>query len=129
MYFLVDGRASYVLPRFKNKPYIIIEKGEEFGHVDVFGRRYPTDQLIVENSKKKNDLVRAFTCRAEDSCELLNLAVSDLDKMHKEFPEIYDELYNSGNGKFWEQLKKRKNAIKECLKEKEKPADKLTMLF
>ncbi len=55
--------------------------------------------------------------------------MSDLDKMHKEFPEIYDELYKSGNSQFFNQLKMRKNAIKESLKEKEKPADKLTMLF
>ena len=47
MYFLVDGRASYVLPRFKNKEYFVIEQGSEFGHVDLFGRRYPFDQLII----------------------------------------------------------------------------------
>jgi CRP-like cAMP-binding protein len=93
MYFLVKGRATYVLPRFKNKEYFVIEQGSEFGHVDLFGRRYPIDQLIIENSKKKNDLIRNFTCRAEDTCELLNLPVSDLDRMHKEFPDIYVELY------------------------------------
>ena len=79
---MVKGSAAYVLPRFKNKEYLVIEKGSEFGHVDLFGRRYPTDQLIIENSKKKNDLIRSFTCRADTSCELLNMPASDLDKMH-----------------------------------------------
>lgn len=102
MYFLVEGEAAYVLPRFHNHPYVNIAQGEHFGHVDLFGRRLPSDQLIIENSKKKNDLIRAFTCRALVNCELLNLAVSDLDKMHKEFPEIYDELYNSGNSIFYD---------------------------
>ena len=64
MYFLVKGEAAYVLPRFQNHPYVHLKKGEQFGHVDLFGRRLPTDPLIIENSKKKNDLIRAFFCRA-----------------------------------------------------------------
>lgn len=37
MYFLVNGLAGYVLPRYNNKVYIDILKGEHFGHVDLFG--------------------------------------------------------------------------------------------
>lgn len=39
MYFMVDGFASFVLPMFNQKPYYDIEKGMQFGHVDLFGRR------------------------------------------------------------------------------------------
>ena len=31
---MVSGSAAYVLPRFDNKIYVIIEEGEHFGHVD-----------------------------------------------------------------------------------------------
>jgi hypothetical protein len=31
---MVKGLAAYVLPRFDNKVYRIIETGEHFGHVD-----------------------------------------------------------------------------------------------
>jgi len=69
----------------------------------LFGRRSATDQLQIEaSSKKKNNLIRAFTVRALDSCDLLNISVADLDKMHKEFPDIYLELYQSGNNIFFD---------------------------
>jgi hypothetical protein len=68
--------------------------------VDLFGRRLPQYPLIVE--KKKNDLIRAFTCSASSNCELLSLSVAEIDKMHKEFPVIYQELYESGNKDFFE---------------------------
>jgi len=34
VYFLVKGTAAYVLPRFDNKPYRLIERGDCFGHID-----------------------------------------------------------------------------------------------
>ena len=35
VFFLVKGAAGYVLPRFNNKAYLMIEEGEHFGHVDI----------------------------------------------------------------------------------------------
>jgi hypothetical protein len=35
VYFLCSGLAAYVLPRYENKPYVMIEQGEHFGHVDL----------------------------------------------------------------------------------------------
>jgi hypothetical protein len=32
---LVRGAAGYVLPRFENKAYSIINEGDHFGHVDI----------------------------------------------------------------------------------------------
>lgn len=37
VYFLVDGVAGYVLPRYNNAVYIEIEKGDHFGLFDFFG--------------------------------------------------------------------------------------------
>ena len=40
MYFLVKGAAGYVLPRYNNKPYQIIEEGEYFGHVELVSDQF-----------------------------------------------------------------------------------------
>jgi len=34
VYFLVKGTAGYVIQRFNNTPYLFIDSGEHFGHVD-----------------------------------------------------------------------------------------------
>lgn len=47
MFFLVKGAASYVLPRYKNKAYFTINPGDQFGHVDLFGRRLKDAELTV----------------------------------------------------------------------------------
>jgi hypothetical protein len=43
---MVTGEASYVIPRFKNHPYLPINQGEHFGHVDLFGPRKLDESLI-----------------------------------------------------------------------------------
>jgi len=35
IYFLQDGVAGYVLPRYNNAVYIEIEKGDHFGTIDI----------------------------------------------------------------------------------------------
>jgi hypothetical protein len=35
VYFLVKGKAGYVLPKYPTQVYIEIEQGELFGHVDL----------------------------------------------------------------------------------------------
>ena len=92
MYFMAKGKASYVLHMFQQKPYFNITKGDSFGHADLFGRRNPTDPLI-KSKRGKNDLTRAFTCQAMDSCELLTISLVDLEKLRTEFGEIYISLY------------------------------------
>ena len=32
---MVKGTAGYVLPRFNNKAYLLIEAGQHFGHIDL----------------------------------------------------------------------------------------------
>ena len=72
MYFMAEGKASFVLPIFNHKPYYEIEKGSEFGHLDIFGRRNLQESLL-SSKKQKNDLLRLFTCQATTSCELLTI--------------------------------------------------------
>jgi len=37
MYFLIKGRAGFVLPKYKNATYIEISVGAHFGIVDIVG--------------------------------------------------------------------------------------------
>jgi hypothetical protein len=50
IFFLVNGTAAYVLPRFQNKKYIEINMGAHFGHVELFGRRTLNDPIIIQKS-------------------------------------------------------------------------------
>ena len=40
IYFLEQGQASYCLPRFQNRAFVIIEEGETFGVCDILFRYY-----------------------------------------------------------------------------------------
>ena len=40
IYFLESGETAYVLPRYKNAPYVMIIDGETFGVVDIVFREY-----------------------------------------------------------------------------------------
>ena len=95
VYFMVRGEAHYVLPRFENKPYFEINKGEHFGHVDLgeetdFLSEVTTGKL---NTLSKDMLVRRFTVLANGDCELLTLSLKDLLKMKIEFPSAFQDLF------------------------------------
>jgi len=109
MYFIVQGEVGYVLPRYSNKVYIKIEKGEKFGHVDLMGVRKAHEGLEVLNTKKDNNKsLRKFTVQATLNCDLLTLGVSDLDKMRLEFPEVYAELHCDAKEHYRMQVKTKK---------------------
>ena len=61
--------------------------------------------------------MRRFTLQALDSCDLLTLSVSDLDKLRIEFPDVYEELFNDANARINRELKMKKTQIKACIKE------------
>jgi CRP-like cAMP-binding protein len=50
MYFIEKGTAGFVLPRYQNACYIVIESGDYFGVIDLYpmrekqGRLEPVDQ-------------------------------------------------------------------------------------
>jgi hypothetical protein len=62
---MVKGLAAYVLPRFDNKPYVSIDAGEHFGHVDfaITEDMLSHDLAMVKRFRKKH-MVRRFTVRA-----------------------------------------------------------------
>ena len=52
IYFLLKGKACFVLPSFQNVDYIIINIGDEFGIIDIFG------SCIVKNLDFENWITR-----------------------------------------------------------------------
>lgn len=119
MYFIVAGGVGFVLPRYNNKVYINIPKGEIFGHTDLLGIRKPGDIIDVSQQKATGPIFRKFTVMATINCELLTLAVSDLDKMKLEFPEVYKELYDDARLNYKIQIKTKKREINASMKEEE----------
>jgi hypothetical protein len=121
MYFIVNGAAAYVLPRFKNKILIDFNKGEHFGHIDLFGIREFEEPLLLQNTshkpKRKRELIRKFTVLAKGDSELLTLSVPDLDKMRLEFPEYYQELHKGAKERLKSDLKLKKTEFNNCIKE------------
>ena len=75
-----------MLPRFNNKVYIDIEKGDHFGHVDLANDRdYFKNQKLNKKKKKKQQqvtLLRMFTIQAQETCDLLTMTLEDLEKMN-----------------------------------------------
>lgn len=83
-----------MLPRFENKAYVMIESGEHFGHVDfaVTDDMLNHDLAMVKRFRRKH-MVRRFTVRALQNCEMFILTIEELEKMKMEFPELYVELF------------------------------------
>lgn len=99
VYFLVKGTAAYVLPRYNNKIYLMMEAGEHFGHVDIAVEQ---DMLALEvrfnsRSLKSRNMVRRFTVQAIENCDMFIFRIDDLEKLKFEFPDMYKELFQGSN--------------------------------
>lgn len=113
VFFLVNGVAGYVLPRFDNTVYIKIEKGDHFGHVDlVLDQEIMAAQLNVK--RRERNLTRKFTVQALIDCELLMLLIEDIDKMKIEFPDVFDELFMNSYRRLKKELEIKIKAIQLC---------------
>ena len=90
IYFMVKGAAAYVLPRFDNKAYRIIQTGEIFGHVDI-ATQEEIDRIDLQQLKKnkRKTIVRRFTVQALDDCETLLLTIDELEKLRLEFSDVF----------------------------------------
>lgn len=77
VYFLLDGVAGYVLPKFDNLVYIKIEKGDHFGLIDlVYDKRMLEEEKEEQGMKpQKSNMHRQFTVMALMNCEVLMLSV------------------------------------------------------
>jgi len=52
VYFIEKGRAGFVLPRFDNAIYIIIEHGDLFGVIDLVPMSEKKGKFSYENKRK-----------------------------------------------------------------------------
>jgi hypothetical protein len=110
---MVKGLAAYVLPRFENKPYVMIEAGAHFGHVDfaITDDMLNHDLAMVKRFRRKH-MVRRFTVRALANCEMFILTIDELEKMKMEFPELYVELFTGAYERLQRELLLKLDTIK-----------------
>jgi CRP-like cAMP-binding protein len=77
-----------VLPRYRNKPFHTMQRGDYFGYEDIlYNCQLSGSELDVENLPEYKDLGnRQFTVYSEMVCETLVLNVDDIRKTGYEFP-------------------------------------------
>ena len=82
LYFLINGKASFVLPSFNNVSYINIGQGDLFGIIDILGSCFEDGELNLDDwMMRKNQLFRQFTVMSKSDTETLTLTINDLTKM------------------------------------------------
>lgn len=115
------GECGFVLPRYSNIKYIDIEQGKYFGIIDILGSLLANDTTDFAAGFQQKDLLkRQFTVQCQKSCDLLNLSLDNLQKMEKEFPDSYDDLFASSYNQLNRAHKIKLHAIKFCNQNKSK---------
>jgi len=86
MYFIEKGSSAFVLPRYQNAAYIVVERGDYFGVIDLVPMREKDGKY---KKVEGNHLKRIFTVQAEGETDLLALKITDMEKIRFEFPLIF----------------------------------------
>lgn len=114
IYFLVGGAAGFVIPFRRNIVYIEVDTGDEIGQEDLveFSEEQDCDILTIieENAKVK----RAFTVQALTNCELLALTLESINKLAREFYNVYENLFEMGDTKLRRLRLQQLRAIRMC---------------
>jgi hypothetical protein len=93
IYFMLSGKANYVLPSFDNVGYIEIDIGDHFGILDIIGSAINNNLSVSKWYDNKNILIRQFTIMALNNVEMLNLSIIDLIRIQKEFSDYYMQIF------------------------------------
>ena len=87
IYFLEEGKAAYVLPRYKNAPFVTIEESDTFGIIDIVFRNMQMETGIQKNNvlelegARGNLMKRKFTVQTVQNSILHQLSIEDLKRM------------------------------------------------
>ena len=120
IFFLINGKAGFVLPKFNNTCYIQISVGQHFGVIDIAASifsKLQTEELggwIDKWYRHKDVLRRKFTVMALSHSEVLKLSISDLNRMRTEFPEQYVKMFEDSLIRMKKALLLKRKAIKIC---------------
>ena len=75
IYFLIKGKAGFVLPKYKNTTFIEISVGTQFGIIDIVGSILSKNVALDNWIAHKDKLKRQFTVMALKDTELLCLSI------------------------------------------------------
>jgi hypothetical protein len=110
VFFLIKGKAAYVLPKYSDYVYLEICEGDFFGHVDMANSKsFMKAQKSVKRTvmKKKDDFVRHFTTKAIDNCDMMTLSMDDLEKMKLEYPDVFFEMLQDASEKLEDHIERK----------------------
>ena len=96
-YFVQKGACAYVLPRYRNQPYLTISDGGYFGFTDIISSVLNEDEMSLDNWNEYQ-LRRQFTvrCNGREFCQLLGFSLENLHQLKTEFSQTYDLLFENG---------------------------------
>ena len=69
------------------------------------------DLAMVKRFRRKH-MVRRFTVRALQNCEMFSLTIEELEKMKMEFPEYYVEMFTRASERLKKELLLKLETIK-----------------
>lgn len=116
VFFLIKGRASFVLPRYKNTPYINIAKGNHFGIIDIVGSAHTQNIDMKDWFSNRNKLLRQFSVISKDNSEALYLGMQHLYQMEMEFLNCFQDLFDSAFRRLRNAWVIKLDAIRQCNK-------------
>jgi hypothetical protein len=70
-YFMLSGKACFVLPFYSNSSYIDIDIGDHFGIIDIIGSANVSKFDLKNWIEHKKSLYRQFTIMALNNVEVL----------------------------------------------------------
>jgi CRP-like cAMP-binding protein len=77
----------------KNIVYIEVDQGDLFGQADLIESAVEKDCHLKEVLKDSSSVKRTFTVQALTNVELLSMTVEILNKMTKDFPAVFEQLF------------------------------------
>jgi len=92
-YFLVAGEAEFVLPEYKNLPYISISNNNHYGLIDIVGSSIEEGFDIKSWYDHFYQLKRHFSIKAKVSSEVLYLDIHKIKSMGDIYPKDFNTIF------------------------------------